>query len=298
MVHIPVLVDEVLQYLDLKEGEKAIDCTAGQGGHTLRMAEAVGKKGSVLAIERDPEASEALVAKILEQGLHENIVVVNGSYRDIADISQEEGFEHVQGILFDLGFSSWQIEESGRGFSFQKDEPLDMRYDPTDEAYQSARDIVNGASREQLETILREYGEEPRARLVAKAIADARKKAPIETTTQLSEIVSSVARARPGINPSTRTFQALRIAANDELLVVRQGLRGALEVAGVGCRIVVISFHSLEDRIVKNEFRSWKEQGLGTILTKKVIRPRYGETRENRRSRSAKLRAFLITSKS
>jgi len=298
MVHIPVLVDEVLQYLDLKEGEKAIDCTAGQGGHTVRMAEAVGEKGSVLAIERDPEASEALVAKILEQGLHENIVVVNGSYRDIADISQEEGFEGAQGILFDLGFSSWQIEESGRGFSFQKDERLDMRYDPTDEAHQSARDIVNGASREQLETILRDYGEEPRARLVAKAIADARKKAPIETTAQLSEIVSSVARARPGINPSTRTFQALRIAVNEELLVVRQGLNGALEVAGDGCRIVVISFHSLEDRIVKNEFRAWKEAGLGTILTKKVVRARYGETRENRRSRSAKLRAFLITKSS
>jgi 16S rRNA (cytosine1402-N4)-methyltransferase len=259
------------------------------------MAEVVGAKGLVLAIERDPVAAEALVHKILEQGMHDRIVVANGSYRDIADISQEEGFEGVQGILFDLGFSSWQIEESGRGFSFQKDEPLDMRYDPTDEASRSARDIVNGASREELETILREYGEEPRARFVAKAIADSRKKTPIETTAQLAEIVASVTRARPGINPATRTFQALRIAVNDELLVVKQGLEGAREVAGDGCHIVVISFHSLEDRIVKNEFRSWKEQGFGTILTKKVVTARYGETRENRRSRSAKLRAFLIT---
>ncbi|MEX0916614.1 MAG: 16S rRNA (cytosine(1402)-N(4))-methyltransferase RsmH [Candidatus Spechtbacterales bacterium] len=295
MVHIPVLVDEVLQYLDLSEGEKAIDCTAGQGGHTVRMAEVVGEEGGVLAIERDPIAATALVQKVLKQGMHDRIVVANGNYRDIADISQEEGFEGAQGILFDLGFSSWQIEESGRGFSFQKDEPLDMRYDPTDEESRSARDIVNGASREELENILREYGEEPRARLVAKAIADARKKAPIETTAQLSVIVALVTRARPGMNPATRTFQALRIAVNDELLVVKQGLEGARSVAGEGCRIVVISFHSLEDRIVKNEFRSWKEQGFGTILTKKVVTARYGETRENRRSRSAKLRAFLIT---
>lgn len=295
MAHIPVLVDEVLQYLDLQEGERAIDCTAGQGGHTLRMAEAVGKTGSVLAIERDPYAAEALVQKILEHQMHDRVVVANGSYRDIADISQEEGFEGAQGILFDLGFSSWQIEESGRGFSFQKDEPLDMRYDPTDDTLPSARDIVNGASREELETILREYGEESRARFVAKAITDARKRSPIETTAQLSEIVGSVTRARPGINPATKTFQALRIAVNDELLVVKQGLAGAREVAGDGCRIVVISFHSLEDRIVKNEFRAWKEQGLGTIMTKKVVTARYGETRENRRSRSAKLRAFLIS---
>lgn len=294
MAHISVLVEEALQYLDLQEGDRAIDCTAGQGGHTFAMAEAVGENGGVLAIERDGVEAAALVEAVLARDLHDRIVVVNGTYRDIVDISQEEGFEGAQGVLFDLGFSSWQIEESGRGFSFQKDEPLDMRYDPADESLSTAADIVNGASREQLEEMLREYGEESRAHAIAKAIVEARRQARIETSGQLSDIVGSVARSRPGINPATKTFQALRIATNDELNVVRSGLEGAREVLGEGGRIVVISFHSLEDRIVKQTFRSWKERGLGTILTKNVVKPSYEEVRKNRRSRSAKLRAFRV----
>jgi len=288
MTHIPVLQKEVIDYLDPKPNENFIDATIGEGGHTAAILEKNKPNGKVLGIEIDPEILEKFK-------FQDRLILVNDSYVNLKNIIEKYNFGPIKGILFDLGMSSWHLEESGRGFSFQKDEPLDMRYDESlkfkvQSSKLTAEEILNKWRGEELEKILREYGQERFAQGIAKKIIETRRIRPIKTTFQLVEIIK---RATPSwyhhqrIHFATKTFQALRITVNNELENIKKGLEEALDVLGKGGRLVVISFHSLEDRIVKNFFQERKIE----ILTKKPIRPSLEEIKTNKRSRSAKLRA-------
>ena len=283
--HIPVLQKEVIEYLNPKPNENFIDCTIGEGGHTLAILEKNGPEGKVLGIEWDPELYRETKEKFVRFNLTGRTVLVNNSYTNLKEIVERERFQPISGILFDLGFSSWHLE-SGRGFSFEKNEPLDMRYSPENPL--TAEKIVNNFSEREIEKILREYGEERFAKEIARKIVDTRKVKPIETTSQLVEIIRMAfpRKYRFGrIHFATRTFQALRIAVNDELKNLENALPQALEILEKDGRLAAISFHSLEDRIVKNFFRENLK-----ILTKKPIRPSLAEIKLNPRSRPAKLR--------
>lgn len=293
MIHTPVLLEEVIEYLEPLPGKKYIDATANGGGHTSVLAQA---GAEVLAIEWDEQLARALSLKLKAVG--SQVPVIHDSYVNIVAIAKEHGFENCDGVLFDLGFSTWQIEEAGRGFSFEQDEPLDMRYDAADSQQpeatsETAADIVNRWSEQELADIFKEYGEERFDGRIAHAIVQARRRSPITRTLQLVEIVREAvpfAYRRGKIHFATRVFQALRIAVNQELENVQKGIEAAMEVLKPGGRIAVIAFHSLEDRIVKQYFREQRKAGTLTILTKKPIRAAFQETVANRKSRSAKLR--------
>jgi len=288
-VHEPVLLKEVIEYLNVEKNKNYVDCTIGEGGHAIEILKRNGSKGKVLGIEIDPE----LYKKLREEKL-ERLILVNDSYSNLKEIVEREGFKEIHGILFDLGISNWHIEKSGRGFSFLRDEPLIMRYDRRQKL--TAERIVNEWPEKEIERILREFGEERFAKRIAREIAKARKTKPIKTTFQLVEVIK---RAVPSfyqhrkIHFATKTFQALRIAVNNELENLRVALPKAIEVLEKGGRLVVISFHSLEDRIVKNFLKEKEREGKIKILTKKPIRPSKEEIIKNPRSRSAKLRAAL-----
>src|SRR3989344_3867742 len=243
-MHIPVLTEKILEYLALKPNENFIDCTAGGGGHTFAIAERIAPKGKDLAIDWDPEA--------VKRKLQQNVIVENENFPHIKEVVQRQKFQPIAGIIFDLGFSSDQLESRGRGFSFQKDEPLDMRYSPNNPI--TAEKLLNYSSKAQLEQILEEYGEEEFASQIAQAIVQSRTQRHLQKTSQLVRVVEEATHKwyqRKKINPATKTFQALRIAVNSELENVRAGLRQALEIAGPNGKIAAISFHSLEDRIDK-----------------------------------------------
>ena len=289
--HIPVLPKEVIEYLDPKPNENFIDCTIGEGGHTTAILERNKPKGKVLGIEIDPELYQKLKSRMAEirnskLETRNRLILVNDSYVNLAETVRKQRFKPVSGILFDLGFSSWHLEESGRGFSFEKNEPLDMRYNPENPL--TAEKIVNNWPEREVEKILREYGEERFTKRIAREIIQERKIKPIKTTFQL---VETIKKSTPiwyhhrRIHPATRTFQALRIAVNDELKNLENALPQALEILEKDGRLAAISFHSLEDRIVKNFFRENLK-----ILTKKPIRPSLAEIKLNPRSRPAKLR--------
>ena len=273
-MHIPVLKKEVLQYLDPEPNENFIDCTINVGGHTYSILEKTKPNGKVLGIELDKDIFDKLSLSKIDR-----LVLANDSYTNLKKIVQKHSFGSVNGILFDLGMSSWHLEESERGFTFLKDEPLDMRYSLDNDL--SADKIINNYSQKEIEKILKEYGEERFAKRIAKNIIQER---PIKTTFQLVKVIG---RRREKIHPATRTFQALRIAVNDELNNLKKALPQAVKVLEKGGRIVIISFHSLEDRIVKNFF---KDSNLN-ILTKKPVISSQEEIKINPRSRSAKLRA-------
>lgn len=291
-MHLPVLKEKVIEYLDPKENENFIDCTFGEGGHTKEILKRNGPKGKVLAIEIDPDLYEK--GREWEKTFKGRLILKNANFAQIKDIVRQENFRPVHGILFDLGISSWHFEESGRGFSFKKDELLIMRYDKNFQG-QTAIDILNSSSEREIEKILRNFGEERFAKNIAREVVKERKKRKIETTFQLVEIIK---RAVPNwyqrrkIHFATKTFLALRVFINQELENLKEGLIGALEILESGGRLVVISFHSLEDRIVKEFFRKKKEEGLVEILTKKPVTPSKTEIQQNKRARSAKLRAI------
>ena len=282
-MHIPVLKKEVLQYLDPKPNENFIDCTINGGGHTYSILEKTKPNGKVLGIELDKDIFDKInLLKI------DRLVLTNDSYVNLKEIVKKSKFASINGILFDLGMSSWHLEESGRGFTFLKDEPLDMRYNVGCQSL-TAEEIINNYSQEKIEKILKEYGEEKFAKRITKRIIQHR---PIKNTFQLVEIIKkAVPIKRTKIHPATRTFQALRIAVNDELNNFKKALFQAVEVLEKDGRIVIISFHSLEDRIAKNFF---KDSNL-KVLTKKPIISSQEEIKINRRSRSAKLRAAIKT---
>jgi len=287
-MHIPVLKKEVLQYLGSKPNENFIDCTINGGGHTYSILEKTKPNGKVLGIELDKDIFDKLNSSGIDR-----LILFNDSYVNLKEIVKESKFTSINGILFDLGMSSWHLEESGRGFTFLKDEPLDMRYSTECQSL-TAEEIINKYSQEEIEKILKEYGEERFAKKISKRIIQHR---PIKSTFQLVEIIKkAVPGRRTKIHPATRTFQALRIAVNDELNNLKKGLSQAVEVLEKGGRIVVISFHSLEDRIVKNFFKdSCLPAGKANlkIITKKPVISSEEEIKINRRSRSAKLRAAI-----
>lgn len=286
-MHIPVLQKEVLEYLDPKPNENFIDCTIGEGGHALSILERILPNGKLLGIDRSSEIIQELKIK-------NNLILVCDNFANLKEIVEREKFRSVQGILFDLGMSNWHLEESKMGFSFLRNEPLDMRYNL--ESQLTAEKIVNFWSQFELEKILKEYGEEKFARRIAMEIVVSRKLKPIKSTFQLVEIIKKSTPSwyqHKKIHFATKTFQTLRIAVNDELDNLEKALPQAIDVLNRGGRLVVISFHSLEDRIVKN-FLKWKsEENLIKILTKKPVRPSKEEIKINPRSRSAKLRACL-----
>ena len=296
MPHTPVLLEEVIRYLDPKPGRRYIDATANGGGHTQALLE---QGAEVLAIEWDSELAASLSFKL--HALSFKTKVVNDNYANIAEIARQNDFENCDGVLFDLGFSSWQIEEAGRGLSFMRDEFLAMRYNVASsekrqgQNTETAADILNGWSEQELADIFKEYGEERFDGRIAHAIVQARQKSAISRTFQLIEIVREAVphRYRQGrIHVATRIFQALRIAVNHEFENLKAGIEGAVNILRNEGRLAIISFHSLEDRIVKQEFKKMSELNMINIINKKVIQASREEIMANRRARSAKLRVI------
>lgn len=297
-VHIPVLVDEVIEYLQVKPEGRYIDCTLGGGGHSSRILARIYPEGKLLGLDCDPLAIE--VAKSILSPFSKSVMIAKANFSNLALIAPIYNFSNVDGILFDLGLSSIQIEESGRGFSFLKDEPLDMRFDPSQEL--TADHIINTYSEQEIACILRKYGEEKHSRQIAKAIVENR---PIKSTRHLVEVIKKAIHRQGRLHFATRTFQALRIAVNKELDKLATALPQAVSLLRPGGRLLVISYHSLEDRIVKTFFMREAKDCLcpsGTptcicghiatlkIITRKPITPSLEEVRANPRSRSAKLR--------
>lgn len=278
--HKAVLLHQVIDFIRPQKGDYVIDATVGGGGHARELT----RRGArVLGIDRDPEAIVYLKNMNLP-----NLTLVRGNFAHIAEIAKVAGFVKVEGILFDLGVSSHQLEKPQRGFSFQKDGPLDMRMD-TDLTVR-ASDIVNNFEERRLDEILKTYAQEKFSRRIASFICSAREVKPIETTGQLASIVErAVPRGVGGrrIHPATKTFQALRIVVNSELLNLEQALPQTADLLNLGGRLAIVSFHSLEDRIVK---RFLKSQRSLRVLTPKPIGPDEDEIKNNPRSRSAKLR--------
>ena len=290
-VHKSVLLKESVEGLDIKKGYVLVDGTFGGGGHSLYMLSNY-PESKVVAIDRDKNALDNLCEDFHDY--KDRIFLREGNFKDIKNILAEIGLEQVDGILLDLGISSDQLETSGRGFTFQKDEPLlmTMKTSPKKEDL-TAREILNTWDEENIASIIYGYGEERYSRKIAAAVIKARAEKPIMTTFELVEIIRSSVPGpykRRKIHFATKTFQALRIATNDELGSLKKILKEGFEALKKGGRISVISFHSLEDREVKRYFRKLKEEDIGKIITKKPIVPTLKETKENPRSRSAKLR--------
>lgn len=282
--HISVLLQEVIDGLNIKPGEKYIDATLGGGGHTKAILQ---KGGKVLGIDQDSDA----ISYVREHVSDTNLIVTQGNFADIAQIAQHFGFDSVAGILLDLGISSHQIDEGSRGFSFLQEAPLDMRMNRSLSV--TAKDLINGLHKGELIELFTKYGEEHLAKRIAEKIVLVRQAEPIETTGQLAQIVASVyPKGDKKVHPATKVFQSLRIAVNDELHALESVLPQAVHLLKLGGRLAVISFHSLEDRIVKRAFEGYAAKGLGLIITKKPIEPSLAEQEANRRSRSSKLRIF------
>ena len=305
--HYPVMLPEVLQYMEPKDGEVYVDGTFGAGGYTRALLESADCK--VYAIDRDPHVK--VTAEKLAKEFPGRIELLCGNFGDMHHLLKTHGVEQVDGIVLDVGVSSMQLDQGERGFSFMKDGPLDMRMSCEG---QTAADFVNQASEKELANVIYRYGGEKRSRHVARAIVTARVNEPVETTGQLARIVRSVVRSSPKekIDPATRTFQAIRIWINDELGELENALKAAEELLSDEGRLIVVSFHSLEDSIVKqflNE-KSGRNQGVSRhmvwqaqvaptaafeLLIKKPVTPSEKELDENIRSRSAKLRAAKRT---
>ncbi len=308
-VHTPVLLPETIEALQPRSGGRYVDATVGGGGHAEKILELSQPDGALLGIDVDPAALAAARQRLARFG--QRVVLVQSYFDQLKEAADRAGFGSVDGVLFDLGVSSPQLDTPERGFSFQYDAPLDMRLGPA--AEQTAAELVNSLSSAELERIFRDYGEERYARRVAQRIVEERAHTPLRTTTELAQVV---ARAKPRsrqerIHPATRVFQALRLAVNDELNRLRRALPQALDVLQVGGRLVVISFHSLEDRIVKQFMR---QEARGCIcppdvpgypcagvvcghrqtlriITPKPVQPSAAEVAVNPRARSARLRA-------
>ena len=301
--HRSVLLNEIAENLNLKKGSLVVDGTFGGGGHSAEICRRI-KGVKIIAIDEDKNAWRSAEDKFTN--LHYDITFVNGNFRNLTEILREKNVASVDAILLDLGLSSDQLENSGRGFSFMRDEPLlmTMKENPRPEDL-TAQDVVNTWSEQSIADIIYGYGEEKYSRRIAKAIVEARKKKKIATTSDLVEIIKSAVpegkRGKGGkgghtkgraskIHPATRTFQALRIAVNDELGALEAGLRDGFAALGSGGRMLVISFHSLEDRIVKKFYKAKKEEGKAKLINKKPIIVGEEELRDNPRARSAKLR--------
>lgn len=288
-MHAPVLLDETIASLDLHEGDFAIDGTLGGGGHAKAILMHLGRSGRLLGVDRD-ERAIARAQRTL--GEPRNATFVHGSYAELPDILTRLNFPKADALLLDLGFSSDQIEESGRGFSFQRDEPLDMRYDVR--GGETAAELIARSSAAELARMLREYGEERYADRIAGAIVAARRRMPITTSGMLAAVIADAVPVRGKIHPATKTFMALRIAVNRELEHLKKLIPSLRRVVKPGGRVATITFHSVEDRAVKEGFRALAKEGAAELLTKHVIKPSRAEILANPRSRSAKLRVLKI----
>jgi 16S rRNA (cytosine1402-N4)-methyltransferase len=306
--HVPVLLKEAIEFLAIKRGGTYLDATVGLGGHSLEIAKRLGAPGHLIGLDKDPAALEIARERLkagpstaLNDSQSESfssarddnafgwpkVELIHGSF---ADFANDQGRTTYDGILADLGVSSLQLEDATRGFSFQADGPLDMRMDPRSE--RTAEQVVNHLDERQLADVIYEFGEERRSRRIARAICRSR---PIRSTAHLADVISAAARpmnqAERRIHPATKTFQALRIYVNSELQDLESLLNAAPQLLKRGGRMVIISFHSLEDRIVKDKFREGAHQGLYRLLTKKPVTADEEEIAVNPRSRSAKMRA-------
>jgi 16S rRNA (cytosine1402-N4)-methyltransferase len=295
-MHIPVLLKEVIENLDPKSGSKFIDATINGGGHAMALLERIKPDGNLLGIEWDRQIYMNLESRIKNHEIPSGLTIVNDSYINLKKIAESTDFTGVDGVLFDLGLSTWQLTDGERGFTFLKDEKLDMRFNSVS-GNETAADILNNYSEEDIANIIYNFGEERYSRSIAREIIKDRKEYPIETTFQLIEIIKKsvpfryrMPAGRQRLHYATRTFQALRIAVNHELENIETGLKEAIEIVKSEGRIAVISFHSLEDRIVKNLFRDQAKAGILQIITKKPLVASFEERRANPNSRSAKLR--------
>ena len=301
-MHVSVLLNETVELLGIKPDGLYVDGTLGGGGHAEAILRRLTGGGRLLGLDRDEEALQR--AKVRLNGLGARSLLEHGNFADMETLAQHRGFDHVDGVVLDLGMSSDQVDEAARGFSFAQDGPLDMRMDRTQSL--TAAELVNSSDERTLMETIRSLGEEPHARSIARRIVQERSKSPITTTLRLADIVAEASGGRRGrLHPATRTFQALRMAVNRELESLEQGVEAAVRLLAVGGRLAVISFHSLEDRMVKHTMarhvgrweslqaggRAW--QGALPCLrwvTRKAVTPGPREVELNPRSRSAKLR--------
>ena len=302
--HTPVMLEKVLQSLRCKPGGTYVDGTLGGGGHARAILENTAPDGLLIGIDRDDDA--LLESEKRLQPFGQRKILIKGNFADIGEILTNLNIRKVDGILLDLGVSSHQLDTADRGFSFSLDAPLDMRMDQS--SRYSAYDLVNLSPEKELRQVIRDYGEEPMAGRIARAILAKRASAPIRTTIELADVVCRAVRrqgVRKKVHPATRTFQAIRIAVNQELSNLSTAMDAGIDQLGQGGRFSIISFHSLEDRIVKETFRSWEGRcqcppGLPVcqcqreaklrVLTRKPLRPEAGESETNPRARSARLR--------
>lgn len=289
--HVSVLLQNVLDYLAVKPGGRYIDATLGGAGHTKAI---IDRGGIVLGIDQDEDAIEYVENQLKIENskfkIGEQLTIARGNFSHIGEIAKEHGFDQVDGILFDLGISSHHVDTPERGFSFMKDAPLDMRMDQSTQV--TAADLVNGLTERELTELFTKYGEEPFAKRIAKAIVERRKEGQVMRTVELGQLIARVVRVKSKVHPATKVFQALRIAVNDELHILESAFEQAVQLLKPGGRLLVISFHSLEDRIVKQTFSEFERNGLGILVVKKPLIPTEKEQQENNRSRSAKLRIF------
>ena len=292
-MHTPVLLNEVIENLNLKKGDVVLDGTVGGGGYLKEICKKVDVEGKVIGLDQDNNALERV--KEGSKNWNRDLILVNDNFRNLDKVLIDLNIKKVNGVVFDLGLSSDHFENSGRGFSFKKDEPLLMTFEKDlTKARFTARDIVNDWDEENIADILYGYGEEKFSRRIAKNIVEARKEKAINTTTDLVEIIEKSVpvwyKKGRKTHFATKTFQALRITVNDELETLKDGLKKGFDALEKQGRLVVVSFHSLEDRIIKNFMRDKKNEREGILITKKPIVPSREEIKENPRSRSAKLR--------
>lgn len=304
--HYSVMLTETVDGLNVKPDGIYVDCTLGGGGHAFEVLSRMNNKGRYIGIDQDSDAIVAASRRL--ERFSERLTVIRSNYEDIAEVTERLGIKKVNGILLDLGVSSWQLDSAERGFSYKQEAPLDMRMDQR--MNKTAYDIVNGYSKEELYRVIRDYGEDRFAGNIAKHITEAREERPIKTTTELAEIVKAAipAKFRSGKgHPAKQTFQAIRIELNRELEVLENTLDTMVELLESEGRLCIITFHSLEDRIVKNAFRRFENpctcppdfpvcicgaKSRGKVITGKPIVPSEKEINENPRSKSAKLRIF------
>jgi 16S rRNA (cytosine1402-N4)-methyltransferase len=282
--HKSVLINEILEFLDVQKDSWYLDCTLGDGGYSLEILK---KGGNIIGIDADPQALSRSRKRFEDEGIDEGrFILKNGNFSQIDELVGKD--QEIKGIILDLGVSTLQLKDPKRGFSFLNSGPIDMRMNP--ELSVRAVDLLNALNKGELMELFRNYGEESQSKQIAQAIVDAR---PIETTVKLAEIVEKAVGGRYSkIHPATKVFQALRIAVNDELESLKIVLPKALELIMPGGRIIVVSFHSLEDAIVKHTFKDWENTNRGEIMTDKPIIPTDREIGENISSRSSKLRVF------
>jgi len=289
-IHIPVMLNETVDAIEPREGDAVIDGTYGAGGHSALVLERIGTTGKLLALDWNEHAVRGCAERYAED---QRVTCAVGNFAEMADIARLSLFPKANGVILDLGISSDELNHSGRGFTFQENEPLLMTYSDTEEPIAN---ILKKISENDLATIIKTYGEERYAARIARAIKE---KMPVETTKQLADIITNVIPhqgKKYRIHPATRTFMALRIYANKELENIEQVIKSLPHVVAPGGKVAIISFHSLEDRIVKHRFRDMAKEGKLTVITKKPVIPSDEEIRNNPRARSAKLRICIVNS--